>query len=145
MSECDVTSKFHLSRATLSLENGWVAQPLDEGYIVEVRRREYFCCFQVKVKVLLAQLPLTLCDPMDCSPPGSSVHGILQDRILEWAAIPFSRQSSRPRDRTQVFRIAGILYHLSHQVSFKVNTDIKSLTLHSWIRNLEKLLSCWEY
>ena len=39
-------------------------------------------------------LCLTLCDPMDCSPPGSSVHGILQARILEWVAIPFSRGSS---------------------------------------------------
>ena len=43
----------------------------------------------------------TLCDPMDCSLPGSSVHGILQARILEWVAISFSRGSSRPRDRTQ--------------------------------------------
>ena len=41
---------------------------------------------------------LTLCDPMDCSPPGSSVHGILQARILEWVAMPFSRESSQPRD-----------------------------------------------
>jgi len=40
----------------------------------------------------------TLCDPTDCSPPGSSVHGILQARILEWVAISFSRASSRPRD-----------------------------------------------
>ena len=40
----------------------------------------------------------TLCDPMDCSPPGSSVHGILQGRILEWGAISFSKGSSRPRD-----------------------------------------------
>ena len=47
------------------------------------------------------------CDPMDCSPPGSSVHGILQARILEWVAIPFSRGSSKPRDRTQVSCIAG--------------------------------------
>ena len=38
-----------------------------------------------------------LCDPMDYSPPGSSVHGILQARILEWVAIPFSRESSQPR------------------------------------------------
>ena len=44
----------------------------------------------LKVKVLAAQLSLTLCDPMDCSPPGSSVHGILQTRILEWVAISFS-------------------------------------------------------
>ena len=47
-------------------------------------------------------LQLCLCDPMDCSPPGSSVHGILQARILEWVAIPFSLGSSQPRDRTQV-------------------------------------------
>ena len=50
----------------------------------------------------------TLCDTMDCSPPGSSVHGILQARILEWVAIPFSRGYSRPwRDQTQVCCIAG--------------------------------------
>ena len=46
-------------------------------------------------------------DPMDCSPPGSSVHGILQARILEWVAIPFSRGSSWPRDWTCVSCIAG--------------------------------------
>ena len=44
----------------------------------------------------------TLCKPMDCSPPGSSVHGIFQARVLEWVAISFSRGSSRPRDRTWV-------------------------------------------
>ena len=49
----------------------------------------------------------TLCNSMDCSPPGSSVHGILQTRILKWVAIPFSRGSSWPQDRTQVSRIAG--------------------------------------
>ena len=47
------------------------------------------------------------CDPMDCSPSGSSVHGILQARILEWVAISFSRVSSQPRNRTQVSCIAG--------------------------------------
>ena len=46
----------------------------------------------------VAQLCPTLCDPMDCSPPGSSIHGILQARILEWVAISFSRGSSQPRD-----------------------------------------------
>ena len=50
------------------------------------------------IKCEVAQLCLTLCDPMDCSLPGSSVHGILQARILEWVAISFSRGSSRPRD-----------------------------------------------
>ena len=57
--------------------------------------------------VLVAQSCLTLCDPMDCSPPGSSVHGISQARILEWVAISFSRGSSRPRDRIWDFCIAG--------------------------------------
>ena len=50
---------------------------------------------------------LTFCDPMDCSQPGSSVHGILQARILERVAIPFSRGSFQPRDQTQVSCIAG--------------------------------------
>ena len=57
---------------------------------------------QWELKVLVAQSCPTLCDPMDCSPPGSSVHGILQARILEWVAIPFSRGSSRARDGTWV-------------------------------------------
>ena len=52
--------------------------------------------------VLVAQSYSALCNPMDCSPPGSSVHGILQARILEWIAISFSRGSSWPRDRTHV-------------------------------------------
>ena len=46
----------------------------------------------------LLQSYLTLCNPVDCSPQGSSVHGILQARILEWVAMPASRGSSRPRD-----------------------------------------------
>ena len=58
---------------------------------------------------------LTLCDPMDCNPSGSSVHGILQARIPEWVATPSSRGSSQPRDRTHVSCIScigrWILYH----------------------------------
>ena len=68
------------------------------------------------VKVSVAQWCLHLCNSMDCSPPGSSVHGILQERILEWAVFPLSRGSSQPRDRTQV-SCRQILYHLSHQGS----------------------------
>ena len=59
---------------------------------------ELFVC--VYVLVLVAQSCPTLCDPMDHSPPGSPVHGILQARILEWVAISFSRGSSGSRDRT---------------------------------------------
>ena len=54
---------------------------------------------------------------MNCSPPGSFVHGVLQATILEWVAIPLSREFSQPRDQSQVYRIARVLYHLSHQGS----------------------------
>ena len=62
--------------------------------------------------MLVSQSCPILCDPVDCSPPGSSVHGILQARIVEWIVIPFSRGSFQPRDQTR-----QILYHLSHQGS----------------------------
>ena len=70
----------------------------------------------------------TLCDPMDFSPPDSSVHGILQARTLEWVAISVSRGSSQPRDPTQVSCIGRqILYHLSHQGS-----PINKVSLCKW-------------
>ena len=68
--------------------------PLSQGS--PLRSCAVLCC----AKSL--QLCLTLCDPMDCSLPDSSVHGILQARTLEWVVVPFSRWSSRPRDWTLV-------------------------------------------
>ena len=62
------------------------------------------------VCVLIVQSCLTLCNPMHCSPPGFSVHDILQARILEWVAISFSRGSSQPRDGTWVSDVAGRLF-----------------------------------
>ena len=62
------------------------------------------------VKALVTESYLTLCNPMDCRPPGSSVQGIVQARILEWIAISFSRGSSRPRYQTWVSCIAGRLF-----------------------------------
>ena len=56
---------------------------------------------------LVTQLCLTFCNPMDCNPPGSSVDGIFQARILEWVAISFSRGLSPPRDWTHVSCIVG--------------------------------------
>ena len=70
----------------------------------------------LKEKVLVAQSCMILCTPMNCSLPGSSVHGILQARILEWVAISSFRGSSWPRNQTWVSRITGI-YHLNHQGS----------------------------
>ena len=62
-----------------------------------------FLLLEVEVKESKSlSLCSTLCDPMDYT-----VHGILQARILEWVALPFSRESSQPRDRTQVSHIAG--------------------------------------
>ena len=64
------------------------------------------------------------CNPMNCSPPGSSVHGILQARLLEWGAIPFYRGSSRPRDQTRVSCIGRrILYHLGSPLRFQRATQ----------------------
>ena len=57
--------------------------------------------------MLVTQWCLTLCNSMDCSLPGFSVHEVLQAGILEWVAIPFSRGSSRPRNQTLVSFIAG--------------------------------------
>ena len=60
-----------------------------------------------RMQVLIAQLCLTLCNPVDCSPPSFSDHGIHQARILEWVAIPFSGGFSQPRDPTWVTYFAG--------------------------------------
>ena len=76
---------------------------LTPGYL---RIHEYLQLSE-KEKVLVAQLCPTLCNPMDCSLPGPSVHGILQARILEWVAISFSRGSYRSRDWTRVSCIGG--------------------------------------
>ena len=78
-----------------------------QGVREEKEEGQRLCAKIVCVRVLVTQSCPTLCDPMDCSPPGSSVHGILQARILEWVAIPSSRVSPWPRDGTQVSRIAG--------------------------------------
>ena len=60
------------------------------------------CCVK-----LLQSCP-TLCDPMDYSPPGSSLHGVFQARILEWVVLSFSRESSRPRDQTCISYVSCI-------------------------------------
>ena len=80
-------------------------------------------CFTAWVHAKSLQSCPTLCDPMDCSPPSSSVHGTLQARTLEWGAMPSSRGSSPPRDQAHVscFSCIGsqVLYHYRHLVSTK--------------------------
>ena len=86
----------------------------------------------VKVKELVAQLCLTLCNSMEYSPPGSSVHGILQARILEWDSItiPFPRGFFQPRDRTWVSCIAGGFW-VTREASVTV---LRSLKLQTWVK-----------
>ena len=82
------------------------------------------------MKVFIAQSCLTLCNTVDCSLPA---HGLLQAKILEWLAIPFSRASFWPRDQIRVSYIAGrFFYHVSHQGSPK-STDMSS---HSFFQRL---------
>ena len=94
-----------------------VQQPLRKRGINQ-QKKVHCLKFEILVKSVLPscvcvctaqslQLCPTLCNPVDCSPPGSSVHGIMQARIQEWVAIPFSRGSSWPRDWIPVSCIAG--------------------------------------
>ena len=72
----------------------------------------------MKVKGKVTQLCTTLCNPMDCSLPGSSVHGIFQARILEWVGISFSKQIFLTQGLNPgLLHCRQILYHLSHQGS----------------------------
>ena len=83
---------------------------------------------------LVAQSCSTLCNPMDYKPPGSSVHGILQARILEWVAISFSRGSSQPRMKFSSPALAGEFFttepagkptsHLGSFTNFKRSSHI---------------------
>ena len=77
------------------------------------RRENYQDCARVCAKLL--QLCLTLCDPEDCSLPGSSVRGILQARILDWVAISSSRGSFQLKDQTCVFYVSCINRHVLYQ------------------------------
>ena len=82
--------------------------------------------------VIVAQLCLTLRDPMDYSPPGSSIRGILQARTLEWVVISFSRELSQPRDQIHIFCIATwICFHWKHLLGYCPAEDILT---HLWVR-----------
>ena len=86
--------------------------------------KENMVCIYVFVYMLVTQSCLTLYEPLDCSPPGSSVHDILQAWILEWVAISLSRGSSQPRDWTQVACIAGRFFKTEHDLKKEGNSVI---------------------
>ena len=82
----------------------------------------------------VTQLCLHLCNPMDCSPPGSSVHGILQARILEWIAIAFSRGSSLHVYGLFILRVSGFFFFfLNRPEGSLMNKDIRNLRSRDWV------------
>ena len=85
----------------------------------------------------------TLCNPMDCSLPGSSIHGIVQAIVLEWGAISFSRRSFRPRDRTRISRIVDRCFTIwaTRVVLYPIN--ISKLSLGRWIWDVSSHLLAW--
>ena len=100
-------------QASLSITNSWSLLKLMSIELVMPSNHLILCCPLLLLPSILwkwseievAQSCLTLCDPMDCRLPGSSVHGIFQAIVLEWIAISFSRGSSWPRDGTWVSHI----------------------------------------
>ena len=81
--------------------------------------------------LIFAQSYPTLCDPVDCSLPGSSVDGILQARMLEWVAISFSRGPSQPRDQTRVSILAGRCFNFWATREAPRNTLVEFILLFS--------------
>ena len=98
------------------------------------------CNIYVKMKVLVTQSCPTLCDHMDCSPPGFSIHGILQETILEWIAIPFSRGSSQSRDQAWVSWIAGRFFTIwatreAHNIQICILYVVVCVCVCVWLYN----------
>ena len=110
---------------------------------------------KVGMGVLVVQLCQTLCDPKDCIPPGSSVHGILQARILEWVANAFARGSSQPRDQTQVSWIVGGFFTVwtTREAPWSRHYDLNVLTgwkycsnrIPWWAYYLTEAQSVWNF
>ena len=99
----DLPSKFFWVQGENSHKHLFFSMTSSIGLIVtRSQKPSSWLCVCVCVCVWISESCPTLCDPMNCSPPGFSVHGILQARILEWIAIPFSIGSSQPRDQTLV-------------------------------------------
>ena len=128
----------------------WQSRDLDSGIffypfrtLVQLNGNIYIWVSEWVSEV--AQSCPTLCDPVDCSLSGSSVHGIFQARVLEWIAISFSRGSSRPRNRTRVSCIAGrrftvwatreAPYSIEIQVFFFTCYTLWTVIIRKWLQS----------
>ena len=102
--------------------------------------------FHVFMHAKLLQSCLTLCNPMDCSLPDSSVHGILLASILEWIAMPFPRRSSQPRDRTCVSYMWFHVEEVQNQTKLIVVRIVADSLGGYWLRrSMKEQDGCWEW
>ena len=103
----------HMAGSGIPIKPSWShLPPLRSQFFLKSRLTGHLAAWHLlRFSGLLARSHLTLCNPVDYSPPGSSVHGIFQARILEWVAISFSRGSSWPRDWTCVSYISRVILH----------------------------------
>ena len=103
------------------------------------------CSCEVKMKSLSRVWP-ALCGLMDCSPPGSSVHGIVQARVLEWGAIAFSRASSQPRDQAQVSCVVGRRFPIpiwaTREVCWYIALNFEEIMTQSLPHCLRQFMLC---
>ena len=105
---------------------------LPPSFPISITNSFWFIC--VCVCVLVAQSCPSLCNPVDCSPTGSSVHRFLQAKILEWVAISSSKGSSQPRDQTQVFCIAGRFFTIRAKREVHIYIHIYTyIYIHTYI------------
>ena len=118
-----INSCFYLQIYHLDIRSPPTGRPLGPDWWVTIHRvtksrtwlKQLSTHTDIRIRISAqSELMLTLCDPMDWGPPGSSVHGILQARVLEWVVMPSSRRSSQPRDRARgLLHYRQILFHLS--------------------------------
>ena len=106
----DTKGRFHAKMGIIKDRNG---MDLTEAEDTKKRWQEYT---ESESESEVAQSCPTLCVPMDCSPPGSSVHGILQARILEWVAISFSKKNCTKKDLHDPDNQYGVLTHLEPDI-----------------------------
>ena len=156
-SSCDQTQPGHVQAASkMTLSKADTSSGARKTVLLTIKCNLHHSTIRSKACVCAKSLQScpTLCDPMNCSPPGSSVHGILQARILEWVDMPSSRGFSwhrkKPdrgfswhRDQTQVFHIAGKFFTIS--ASREARSEVYSLVFFSITIIVTGVLISWHW